>query len=274
VTFPPSIDASFAINGNWEKHIGPAPLWEYARYWLICECNFEAGSFAAHDFGSANQNVFYVQTIVQRCRYHNLAASDWTGQAWIAWYKSALEVTWRDCEAWELNESPYHLCGTDAHPANVVPRDPPYTTPEPKTLSPTLKVYRMRFHRKASSLTNSAYLWAMFSASQFTDNEFVDLRTTRANAIVFFGNFANLDELLLMDRNRYYTPNYGIPRLVRRYRPSEANVPLAAFNRMTGNAFDQSNPVTGGTPISAPVGWGANWDNDNFAGDFGTNFAA
>jgi hypothetical protein len=207
-----------AINYNFEwpfgsPHDDVPPAWDYPRYHLIADSVFIGGDFAGMEWSLGTRNVFFREVIVERCHGRNMGALDGDG-GWFTWHKGAIEATYRDNEIWECNLGG----GVAFHNSNAVPLTeyeiiPPYMTDTdpPRAI---YKQYRNKSHRKSGSSTVPSYLWDMGGVCQFTDNEIEDDRSGQRALI----NNWRFDWLVtygaLVDRNRYYTPNYSGPRLV------------------------------------------------------------
>ncbi len=108
ITYLGGANGAYAVNGNyeWPHGTSPAPAWDYARWQVFSECAFRGGGFAGLDFGGATQNVFFRACNIERCTFHHIGDPNGTGSC-MAWYKGAIETTFRDNEAW--GTQPFHV---------------------------------------------------------------------------------------------------------------------------------------------------------------------
>lgn len=265
---------AYGCNGNYEWPSGsPHPENTYARYQLWSECLFNGAGFAGIDLGGQTRNLFFADSVVERCRAELIGSilnSSGRG-SYLAWYKGALDTTFRDNELWNLNLSHWHEGGASAHPQNQPRADPPYTLAD--VALGIYKAYRNRCHRKGASGTTTSQMWEISSACQFTDNEFVDLRGSTPRGLLGMWSISSAASAgSIVDRNRYYTPNYGGERLF-----WEGNIGTARsishLNTNIGYTTDENAPMNGGATTDAP-----DWDDvddDAFPGVFpSTNLAA
>jgi hypothetical protein len=255
--FTGGVNGALAVNTNHDP-ADPSPSWAYATTHVFTECEFDfPDGFGCFDFGGAIPNVWFRDTVIERCWFKD--ARYW------GWYKGAIDVTWRDNEG-VSGGFPFHFNAYDYHFAAVVPRHAPFTVDQASPNNSALfKFYRNKCYKHDVSVQ---YLWFISSVTQFTDNEFVWLRTsaTSQSCLQFWTFTPNVNLGGLIDRNRYYTPNFTNPRLIR-HESNATTYTLADFNTATSNLFDQNPPETGGTTTSNP-----NWP-DAAAGDFGTDYA-